>query len=154
MCIRDRGGSVRPDGWVELSDAYKQTVGRRYVDSDGLPRVESEKRWQGAPPRTATLQGGHSDLRPICCGGKAYDADCENGDYRLLCSLGTQTGNEDLVPTAVDYVADRWTYLDEIAKLHDCSKGVAKRLPNVVGNGGSYETWLRNNGLRLSLIHI
>jgi len=25
---------------------------------------------------------------------------------------------------------------------------VAKRLPNVVGNGGSYETWLRNNGLR------
>ena len=68
-------------------------------------------------PRTATLQGGHGDLRPICCGGKAHDADCENGDYRLLCSLAKKTGNEDLVPTAVDYVADRPTYLDEIAEL-------------------------------------
>ena len=146
--VRCEGGSVRPDGWVELIDSYKQTVGRRYVDSYGLPRVESEKRWQGAPPRTATLQGGHGDLRPICCGGKAHDADCENGDYRLTCSLATQTGNEDLVPTAVDYVADRPTYLDEIAELHDCSKGVAKRLPNVVGNDGSYHTWLRDHGLR------
>ena len=134
-------GTPTADGWVELIDTYRQTVGRRYVDASWLPRVE--KRW-----RTATLQGGHSDLRAVCCGGKAFDIDCENGDYRLICSLATQTGNERLVPAAFDYVADRPTYLKEIVELHDCIEGVAKRLPNVVGNGGSYETWLRNNGLR------
>lgn len=149
--LRCEGRSVGPDGWVELSDTYKQTVpsvGRRYVDSSGLPRVDSEKRWQGAPPRTATPQGGHSDLRAVCCGAKAFDIDCENGDYRLICNLAVQTGNEHLVPTAFDYVANRPTYLDEIGALHDCSEGVAKRLPNVVSYDGSYETWRRNNGLR------
>ena len=58
---RCEAGHVGPDGWVDLTDTYKETVGRRYVQSYGLPHVESEKRWQGAPPHTATLQGGHSD---------------------------------------------------------------------------------------------
>ena len=142
-------GHTGHDGWVNLTDTYKETVGRRYVDSRGLPRVESEKRWQGASPRTATLQGGHSDMRTICCGARAHDIDCENGDYRLICSLATQTGNVDLVPTAFDYVAHREAYIKEICELHGCDEGTAKRLPNVVGNGGSYETWLRNNALRV-----
>ena len=149
---RCEAGHAGPDGWVDLTDTYKETVGRRYVQSHGLLRVESEKRWQGAPPRTATLQGGHSDMRTVCCGARAHDIDCENGDYRLICSLATQTGNEDLVPTAFGYVADREAYIEEICALHDdCSEGAAKRLPNVVGNGGSYETWLRNNALRAPL---
>jgi len=146
-CEAAGGNGVGPDGGVELTDSYRQTVGRRYVDSYGLPRVESEKRWQGAPPRTATLQGGHSDLRAICCGGKAHDVDCDNGDYRVIGSLATQTGNEHLVPAVFDYVENRQMYLDEICELHGCSKGVAKRLPNVVGNGGTYYTWRRNNEL-------
>ena len=147
--MRCEAGHAGPDGWVNLADTYKETVGRRYVESHGLPRVESEKRWQGAPPRTATLQGGHSDLRTVCCGARAHDIDCENGDYRLICSLATQTGNVDLVPTAFDYVAHREAYIKEICELHGCDEGTAKRLPNVVGNGGSYETWLRNNALRV-----
>ena len=101
---RCEAGHAGPDGWVDLTDTYKETVGRRYVQSHGLLRVESEKRWQGAPPRTATLQGGHSDMRTVCCGARAHDIDCENGDCRLICSLATQTGNRDLVPAAFDYV--------------------------------------------------
>ena len=147
--MRCQAGHAGPNGCVNLTDTYKETVGRRYVESHGLPRVESEKRWLGAPPRTATLQGGHSDLRTVCCGARAHDIDCENGDYRLICSLATQTGNVDLVPTAFDYVAHREAYIKEICELHGCDEGTAKRLPNVVGNGGSYDTWLRNNSLRV-----
>jgi 8-oxo-dGTP pyrophosphatase MutT (NUDIX family) len=145
---RCEGRTASADGWVDLTDTYKATVGRRYVESNGLPRVESEKRWQGAPPHTATLQGGHSDMRAVCCGARAHDIDCENGDYRLICSLATLTGNDPFVPTAFDYVANREKYIEEICALHACDEGAAKRLPNVVGNGGSYETWLRNNALR------
>jgi 8-oxo-dGTP pyrophosphatase MutT (NUDIX family) len=147
--MRCETGHTGPDGWVNLTDTYKETVGRRYVESHCLSRVESEKRWQGAPPRTATLQGGHSDTRTVCCGARAHDIDCENSDYRLICSLATQTGNVDLVPTAFDYVAHREAYIKEICELHDCSEGTAKRLANVVGNCGSYWTWLRNNALRV-----
>lgn len=112
----EAGGSTGADGWDELTDSYKQTQ-RRYVESHGMPRVESKKRWQGAPPRTATLEGGHSDLRAVCCGDETHDIDCENGDYSLICSLATQTGHEDLVPTVFDYVANRKTYLAEICEL-------------------------------------
>ena len=32
-------------------------------------------------------------------------------------------------------------------QLHGVDKGTAKRLPNVVANGGGYRTWLRDNGM-------
>jgi len=99
--------------------------------------------------RTATLQGGHSDLRAVCCGEKAFDVDCENGDPRIIESLAEQTALAHLVPTWIDYVANRKAYLDDICEVHGCDASVAKRLPNVVGNGGSYYTWLRDNDLKL-----
>ena len=48
-------------------------------------------------------------------------------------------------------MADREAYIEEICALHDCSEGTAKRLPNVVGNVCSYDTWLHNNALRAPL---
>ena len=145
MLARCKGLPVDANGWVELTDAYsyRGTGGRRYVDDAALPRVDGE-----TERRSATLQGGHSDLRAVCCGEQAFDVDCENGDPRNLLSLAEQTALSHLVPTWIDYVQNRAAYLDEICKLHDCDASVAKRLPNVVGNGGSWGTWLRDNDLK------
>ena len=91
---------------------------------------------------------GHSDLRAVCCGEQGYDIDCENGDPRLIESLAGQTALSHLVPTWIDYVENRAAYLKEICELHGCDESVAKRLPNVVGNGGSWGTWLHDNDLK------
>ena len=77
-------------------------------------------------------------MRAICCGQKAHDIDCENGDYRLIASGAAQIGRANLVPCVYDYIEHRDDYLGEICALHGCEEGVAKRLPNVVGNGGTY----------------
>ena len=53
-----------------------------------------------------------------------------------------------MVSTWIDYVENRTTWIDEICEVHGCDASVAKRLPNVVGNGGSYYTWLRDNDLK------
>ena len=147
MLARCEGAPVDANGWVELTDAYsyRGTGGRRYVDAAALPRVDGETVFER---RTATLQGGHSDLRTVCCGEQAFDIDCENGDPRNLVSLAEQTALLHLVPTWIDYVENRPAYLDEICELHGCDASVAKRLPNVVGNGGSWGTWLRDNDLK------
>ena len=147
MLARCEGLVPDANGWVELSDAYSYhgTGGRRYVDAVALPRVDGETVFER---RTATLQGGHSDLRAVCCGEQAYDIDCENGDPRNLLSLAEQTALSHLVPTWIDYVENRAAYLKEICELHGCDASVAKRLPNVVGNGGSWGTWLRDNDLK------
>ena len=148
MLARCDGLVPDANGWAELTDAYsyRGTGGRRYVDAAALPRVDGETVLER---RTATLQGGHSDLRAVCCGEQAFDIDCENGDPRNLLSLAEQTGYSNLVPTWIDYVENRAAYLKEICEVHGCDASVAKRLPNVVGNGGSYYTWLRDNDLKL-----
>ena len=133
------------DGYVALHDAYALhgVNGRRWVRSDIVQTPEAGA-WQ---PRSATLQGGHSDLRAVCCGLKAHDIDCENGDYRLIASGAAQISRLALVPSVSDYIEHRDEHLKEICALHGCEKGVAKRLPNIVGNNGTYYTWLRNNDL-------
>jgi len=45
-------------------------------------------------PRTSTLQGMHSDLRPRLVGKFAHDIDCENSEIRLVCCLALQLGLE------------------------------------------------------------
>ena len=147
MLARCDGLVPDANGWAELTDAYsyRGTGGRRYVDAAALPRVDDETVLER---RTATLQGGHSDLRAVCCGEQAFDIDCENGDPRNLLSLAEQTGRSNLVPTWIDYVENRAAYLKEICEVHGCDASVAKRLPNVVGNGGSWGTWLRDNDLK------
>ena len=147
MLARCDGLVPDANGWVELTDAYsyRGTGGRRYVDAAALPRVDGETVLER---RTATLQGGHSDLRAVCCGEQAFDIDCENGDPRNLLSLAEQTALSHLVPTWIDYVENRAAYLKEICEVHGCDASVAKRLPNVVGNGGSWGTWLRDNDLK------
>ena len=147
MLARCDGLPFDVNGCVELTDtySYRGTGGRRYVEAAALPRVDGETVFER---RTATLQGGHSDLRAVCCGEQGFDIDCENGDPRNLVSLAEQTALSHLVPTWIDYVQNRAAYLKEICEGHSCDASVAKRLPNVVGNGGSWGTWLRDNDLK------
>jgi hypothetical protein len=147
MLARRESAAVDANGWVELTDAYSHrgAGGRRYVDGAAMLRVDGETVFER---RTATLQGGHSDLRATCVGEQGFDLDCENGDPRNLVSLAEQTALSHLVPTWIDYVENRKTYLDEVCELHGCDESVAKRLPNVVGNGGTWGTWLRDNELK------
>ena len=145
MKARCDGHDADPDGNVALYDTYAHHGGggRRWVESESVVTPEAAV-WQ---QRSATLQGGHSDLRAVCCGLKAHDIDCENGDFRLIASGAELIGCAGLVPSVSDYIEHRDEYLAEICALHDCETGVAKRLPNIVGNGGTYYTWLRNNNL-------
>lgn len=98
-------------------------------------------------PRTSTLQGMHSDLRPLLVGKFAHDIDCENSEIRLVCSLASQLGLEALIPTIVDYRDNRKNWLERIADQHGVSEAEAKRLPNIILSGGRYETWLRAMGV-------
>ena len=42
---RCEAGHVGPDGWVDLTDTYKEAVGRRYVQSYGLPAHSYAAGW-------------------------------------------------------------------------------------------------------------
>ena len=88
-----------------------------------LPRVDDETLYER---RTATLQGGHSDLRAVCCGEQGYDIDCENGDPRLIESLAGRTALSHLVPTWIDYVENRTVYIKEICKRSALEPAVSR----------------------------
>lgn len=103
-------------------------------------------------PRTSTLQGMHSDLRAALVGKFAHDIDCENSEFRLVCSLASQLGLEELIPTIIDYRDNRKEWLERIASVHHVSESDAKRLPNIIMSGGRYETWLRAMGTEASSI--
>jgi hypothetical protein len=94
-------------------------------------------------PRTATLQSMQRDLRQALVGEFAHDVDCENSEYRLICSLAEQLQLEHLVPTVLSYCNDRKTWLDKICQQHSVTKDEAKRLPNIILSSGIYKTWLR-----------
>jgi len=98
--------------------------------------------------RTATLQGMPSDLRSPLVGAFSHDIDCENSEVRLVCSLASQLGLEQLVPTLIDYRDRRHYWLVRICTLHDVVRDEAKRLPNIILSGGMYDTWLRKVGQR------
>ena len=94
-------------------------------------------------PRTATLQSMHKELRNALVGSFAYDVDCENSEYRLICSLASQLSLEHLVPTIMSYRDQRESHLDMICRQHLVSIEDAKRLPNIILSSGVYKTWLR-----------
>ena len=94
-------------------------------------------------PRSATLQGMHSDLRAPLVGKFAHDIDCENSEVRLLCSLAKQMDFEQLIPTLFDYRDNRKSWLEKISLCHGVSESDAKRLATIIINGGRYETWIR-----------
>jgi len=96
--------------------------------------------------RTATLQGMPSDLRSPLVGAFSHDIDCENSEVRLICSLASQLGLEQLTPTLIDYRDRRQYWLDQICNLHNVTRGQAKRLPNIILSGGMYDSWLRKVG--------
>ena len=99
-------------------------------------------------PRSVSGQGMYSDLRPVAFGLTGHDIDCENGDFRLMASvIKHKLDRVADFPCVIDYVAQRKAWLDTVMKQHGVDEGNAKRLFNVISNGGTYRTWLKKFGL-------
>ena len=130
------------DGRVSVEYEQKGIGGRRYANGELLPSKHGDHR-----PRSVTLQGMFSDLRPVVCGKTAFDIDCENGDFRLIASFPAKYNLTTPIPCVLDYIANRPTWLAAIMQIHGVDEGTAKRLPNIVSNGGGYRTWLDQNSL-------
>jgi hypothetical protein len=139
--VRDDYGCVVHE--VEYEQRDPSCQGRVFAIGRQVKVISNDKY-----PRTATLQGMHSDLRAPLVGEFAHDIDCENSEIRLVCSLATQLDLKDLIPIMFDYRDNRQEWLNRITDLHDVSQANAKRLPNIILSGGRYETWLRNMGLQ------
>jgi len=132
---RDKNGCVV----YEVEYQHKDASSRGRLFAVGNQVKVSEEKY----PRTTTLQGMHSDLRNPLVGSFAHDIDCENSEVRLLCSIAAQLNLSELVPKLQDYRDNRRTWLQRISKLHDLKMDDAKRLPNIIINGGTYDTWLK-----------
>ena len=63
----------------------------------------------------ATARSRANSRAPLA-GEKAYDIDCENGDFRLIWSLACQEGKEGLVSIVWDYIENREAWLQQIAQ--------------------------------------
>ena len=101
-----------PDGYVihEVEYEHKDPSFRGRLFAKGKAVNLTDDKY----PRTATLQSMHKDLRNKLVGAFAHDVDCENSEYRLICSLATQMHLEELVPTVISYRDQRKTWLDTI----------------------------------------
>jgi hypothetical protein len=139
--VRDESGCVVHE--VEYEHRDPSCRGRLFAIGQQVKVLSNDKY-----PRTATLQGMHSDLRAPLVGEFAHDIDCENSEVRLVCSLSTQLDLNDLIPIIFDYRDNRKEWLDLIMRLHAVSEAEAKRLPNIILSGGRYETWLRNMSMQ------
>jgi len=133
---------IDDDGYVEYAVHYehKDPSGRGRVFAKGKYVKSKGNEKYG---RTTTLQGMFNDLRPYLVGDIAYDIDCVNSEFRILCSLAAQLDTRDLIPTVFDYRFKREKWLDFIASRHDVSQSEAKKLPIIILCGGTYTTWLR-----------
>ena len=146
QALKTRTDAATPDvdGRVGFSIEYEQkgVGGRRYAKGELLPKKHGDYR-----PRSATLQGMYNDLRPVLVGKRGHDIDCENGDFRLIASFPAKYQTTTSILRVRDYVANRGKWLGDIQRIHGVDKATAKRLPNIVSNGGSYRTWLDQNAL-------
>ena len=123
----------------EVTYEHKDPSFRGRLFAKGLTVPDTDDKY----PRTATLQSMPKDLRNPLVGSIAHDIDCENSEYRLICSLAAQMQLEHLVPTLIDYRDNRSTRLAMICQKHNVTKDEAKRLPNIILSSGVYKTWLR-----------
>ena len=137
------GARIAREGYAYLADGEgrRYAKGERWKDDDG--------KW-----RSATAQGMPGDLRTKLLGWKLSDKDGRKSDLaiyvivaHLLC----------LQRSSVNVLIDEYLLTDELCKAwhdgvaahHGINPETVKRWPNILGNGGTYETCLE--GARLPL---
>ena len=137
------GARIAREGYAYLADGEgrRYAKGERWKDDDG--------KW-----RSATAQGMPGDLRTKLLGWKLSDKDGRKSDLaiyvivaHLLC----------LPRTSVNVLIDEYLLTDELCKAwhdgvaahHGINPEAVKRWPNILGNGGTYETCLKGAGLPL-----
>ena len=137
------GARIAREGYAYLADGEgrRYAKGERWRDDDG--------EW-----RSATAQGMPGDLRTKLLGWKLSDKDGRKSDLviyvivaHLLC----------LQRSSVNVLIDEYLLTDELCKAwhdgvaahHGINPEAVKRWPNILGNGGTYETCLKGAGLPL-----
>jgi 8-oxo-dGTP pyrophosphatase MutT (NUDIX family) len=138
-----KGARVAREGYSYTADGD----GRRYANGDHW--VDDDGKW-----RYVTAQGMPADLRTKLLGWRFADKDGRKSDltiYVIVANLlGLRRSNVDILVDEylkTDEVCRAW--LDGVAEHHGTSPEVVKRWPNILGNGGSYETCLTGAGLPL-----
>ena len=137
------GARVAREGYAYLADGEgrRYAKGERWEDDDG--------KW-----RSATAQGMPSDLRTKLLGWKLRDKDGRKSDLVIYVIVAHLVG---LPRTSVNVLIDEYLLTDElceawhngVAAHHGIGPEAVKRWPNILGNGGTYETCLKGAGLPL-----
>jgi hypothetical protein len=110
--------------------------------------------------RSSLLQSVYADVRGILSGPYAVDVDLVNGDFYHMLDLHRlytdayakgELPEGAPAPPAVrgiqDYVDHRTDRVAEIAEATGADPAAAKRLPNVIANGGTIPAWALNHDL-------
>lgn len=118
--------------------SYKKTIsgkGRYYIDS-----VSKKSH--------ASLQNCYGRVRRLIVNGKLVAIDLTNAHLEICKNLAKFLG----IPTdkydILNYYCDnRNQVLNDIMKVYDCDRDVAKRYFIIILFGGSYDSWIINNNL-------
>ena len=137
------GARVACEGYAYLADGEgrRYAKGERWKDDDG--------KW-----RSATAQGMPGDLRTKLLGWKLSDKDGRKSDLAIYVIVAHLLG---LPRPSVNVLIDEYLLTDEVCEAwhdgvaahHGIGPEAVKRWPNILGNGGTYETCLKQAGLPL-----
>ena len=127
----------------------------RRADGEGRRYAKAE-RWEDDDGewRSATAQGMPGDLRTKLLGWKFADKDGRKSDLAIYVIVARCLG---LPRSSVNVLIDEYLLTDELCKAwhdgvaahHGINPETVKRWPNILGNGGTYETCLEGAGLPL-----
>ena len=137
------GARVACEGYAYLADGE----GRRYAKGERWK--DDDDKW-----RSATAQGMPGDLRTKLLGWKLSDKDGRKSDLAIYVIVAYLLG---LPRPSVNVLIDEYLLTDElceawhngVAAHHGIGPEAVKRWPNILGNGGTYETCLKQAGLPL-----
>lgn len=105
--------------------------------------------------RSVTAQGMPSDLRVMLLGWKYADKDGRASDPTIVVILAYRFGlGKDKVAPLIEYLLtddarDKWHR--DVAEHHGVDRSLVKRWPNILGNGGTWETCAKQAGIDASV---
>lgn len=118
--------------------SYRKTIsgkGRYYIDSN-------------AKKSHASLQNCQSRVRRLIVDGKLVATDLSNAHLEIVKNLAKMLQVPDDKYEILNYYCEnRNQVLNDIMKVFDCDREVAKNYFIIVLFGGSYDTWIVNNNL-------
>lgn len=133
-----------------------------YDPDDGFFHVTvslPKHKWGRVKPQDhLSLSVMHRPTRHAFCSGVYIDIDMINAHPRILRAIvmqneyNTPDGSRLELPCLSRYIDECKTVRKEVAAFHQCSEESVKKLHISLGNGGSYEAWVREYDIKHPLI--